>query len=109
MLFIHPMFDRQSERVGKRKCTRIGYALHVVADLVGMLGLVLVHIVVGVWAWKCLRGTFTAQALSLAAIPLGLGVMSEVLYHGSCWLAARRGFRYDEDRRGRAGWRTERA
>ena len=34
MLFIHPMWDNESQRIGKQKCTPAGYALHVIAEMV---------------------------------------------------------------------------
>jgi hypothetical protein len=43
-------------------------------------------------------GTLAAQA-----VPFGLGVASEVLIQLSWWLALRRGFRYDAERR-EASW-----
>ena len=35
------MWDNESERIGKQRCTPLGYALHVVSDLIGFLGLLL--------------------------------------------------------------------
>src|SRR5688572_13576293 len=33
MPFINPMWDSESERIGKQKCTRLGYALHEIPGL----------------------------------------------------------------------------
>ena len=41
MFFFHPMWDHESERISKQRCTPVGYALHVVADLLGLAGFVL--------------------------------------------------------------------
>ncbi len=38
MLFIHPMWDNESERVGMQKCTPLGYRLHHTGEGVGFFG-----------------------------------------------------------------------
>ncbi|HVU62856.1 MAG TPA: hypothetical protein VHC70_02675 [Phycisphaerales bacterium] len=103
MLFIHPMWDNESQRIGKQKCTPFGYALHASADLIGFLGLILLLVTFGVWIWKWMHGTFHTSTLWLLTIPLGVGTVSEVLYHLSWWLAVRRGWLYDWERR-EASW-----
>src|SRR5438105_3219039 len=35
MLFMHPMWDSESERLGKKHCTPAGYRLHVLAENIG--------------------------------------------------------------------------
>lgn len=103
MLFIHPMWDNESQRIGKQKCTPAGYALHMIAELIGFAGLLILLAVLGFLAWKWLAATFRVALLWLLALPLGLGVVSEVLFQYSWWLALRRGFRYDYERR-EASW-----
>jgi hypothetical protein len=98
MLFIHPMWDHESQRIGKRKCTPIGYAIHVIADLFGFVGLVLLFVVPLVLVLKRMAGTFNALLLWLLAAPFSLGIISEVLYQYSWWLALRKGFHYDYQR-----------
>ena len=39
MLFLHPTWDHESERLGKKRCTPTGSALHVVAEWIGFVGL----------------------------------------------------------------------
>jgi hypothetical protein len=41
MLFINPMWDNEAERIGKQKCTPLGYALHAISDLIGFIALLL--------------------------------------------------------------------
>jgi hypothetical protein len=36
-------------------------------------------------------------------VPFGLGIVSEVMFQYSWWLALRKGFRYDDERR-EASW-----
>jgi hypothetical protein len=42
-MFINPMWDSKSQRLGKQKCTPRGYWLHAVSDLAGFFVLVLLH------------------------------------------------------------------
>jgi hypothetical protein len=98
MLLIHPMWDHESQRIGKQKCTPTGYAVHVIADLVGFSGLILLFAVPAFLAWNWLTSTFRASLWWLSAVPFGLGLVSEVLFRYSWRLALRKGFRYDYDR-----------
>jgi hypothetical protein len=101
MLFIHPMWDNESQRIGKQKCTPIGYMLHGIAELIGFGGLLLLlALPVG---WKRFAETFQTSPWWLLVVPLGLGIISEALFQYSWWLALRKGFRYDHDRR-EASW-----
>ncbi len=95
MLFIHPMWDHESQRVGKQKCTPAGYALHVLAEWVGLVGLLLLLIWPAVLARRAVIGTIEWGHLWPLAVPLGVGAVSEVLFRLSWRLASRRGFRYD--------------
>jgi hypothetical protein len=103
MFFIRPMWDSETERIGKRKCTPVGSALHAIADLLGFVGLVLLVIVIGYLYYRRLTGTFRTPLLWLLAAPFGLDGIGQVLYHYSWVLARRVGFRYDP-RRGEASW-----
>ena len=104
MLFIHPTWDNESQRIGKLKCTPAGYALHVIAELIGFAGLLILLAVLGFLAWEwSAAGAFRISLLWVLAPPLGLGVVSEALFQYSWWLALRKGFRYDYERR-EASW-----
>jgi hypothetical protein len=96
MLFIHPMWDHESERIGKQKCTPAGYALHVIAELIGFVGLLLLIVVPITLAWKWFAGAFHAKLFWLLAVPFALGIFSEALFRYSWLLAFRKGFRYDQ-------------
>ena len=69
MLFIHPMWDHESQRIGKQKCTPIGHAIHGVAELIGFVGLLLLFVAPVVLAWRWFAGTFHAPLLWLLAVP----------------------------------------
>jgi hypothetical protein len=98
MLFIHPMWDSETQRIGKQKCTPIGYALGGVGELIGFLGLLVLFVVPAVLAWQWWVGTFDSSLFWLFALPFGLGVASEVLVQVFWWLALRKGFKYDYER-----------
>ena len=82
-MFIHPIWDNEAERIGKQKCTPLGYALHAIADLIGFVGLLLLFACCAYLTWKWFSGGFTASALWIVAIPLLLGVVGNVLFHFS--------------------------
>ena len=103
MLFIHPTWDNESQRIGKRQCTPAGYALHVIAELIGFAGLLTLLAVLGFLAWEWLAAAFRTSLLWLLGPPLGLGVVSEALSQYSWWLALRKGFRYGYEGR-EASW-----
>lgn len=103
MLFFFPMWDNESQRLGKRRCTPLGYALHGIAEMLGFVGLLLM-LGLGVYiAYSSIAGNFHASLLWLLTIPLGLGVIAEIVYQTSWLLAARKGFRYDYETR-QASW-----
>ena len=103
MLFIHPMWDNESQRIGKQQCTPIGYAFHMIADWIGFAGLLLLLATPVILLWKWFAGTFHLSLLWLFAAAFCLGIISEVLYQYSWWMALRRGFKYDYERR-EASW-----
>lgn len=104
MLFIHPTWDNESERLGKQKCTPTGYTLHVIAELIGFVGLLLLLATPFMLAWKWLAGTLhSSHFWLLGGVALGLGIVSEILFQFSWWLAIRKGFHYDYENR-EASW-----
>jgi hypothetical protein len=103
MLFIHPMWDNEVQRIGKQKCTPVGYALHGISELIGYLGLLILLALPVVLAWKWFEGTFHASLLWLFVVPFGLDIVGEVLFQFSWWLAIRKGFHHDHERR-EASW-----
>jgi hypothetical protein len=103
MLFIHPMWDSECERIGKQRCTPTGYALHVFADLLGFIGLLVLLPAPFFIAWRWLGGTFRTYHLWLLAVPIAIGLASEAIYRYSWRLALSRGFSYNPERR-EASW-----
>ena len=95
MLFIHPMWQHENERVGKQQCTPAGYALHVFAEMVGYFGLLMLFATPACWVYSWMAGTFRVPLLWMLAVPFGLGIFSELLYQYSWRLAIWKGFHYD--------------
>jgi hypothetical protein len=103
MLFIHPMWDSECERIGKRKCTPVGYALHWISEMIGFLGFLLLLVTLAFFGYKWAVGAFRTPLLWLLAAPLGMGILSEILFRYSWWLASRKSFAYDCEH-GQASW-----
>lgn len=95
MFFIHPMWDSETERLGKKACTPAGYAIHVVAEGIGFLGGALLAISGFAWLWRWLAGAPRGLAAIGITAALVSGVVSELLFQLSWWMALRRDFRYD--------------
>lgn len=98
MLFIHPMWDNEAQRIGKLRCTTTGYALHVIAEYIGIGGFLLLLVMPFVLLGKGMFGTFRVSDWWLMAVPFGVGVISEVVMQLSWLLAWKKGFQYDYDK-----------
>ena len=103
MLFINPMWDNEAQRVGKQRCTPLGYTLHGISDLIGFIALLLLFGFAAYLGYRGLVGTFRAGLLWFFAVPFGLAILGSVLYRVSWTLALRRGFQYDYESR-EASW-----
>ncbi len=99
MLFIFPMWDNESQRIGKQKCTPTGYALHTIAELLGFIGILLFLGFTVFLGYRGLTSNFHASLFWLLAIPFGIGIIAEILFQVSWILATRRGFEYDDGNR----------
>jgi hypothetical protein len=95
MLFINPMWDNEAERIGKQRCTPLGYALHGISDLLGFVALLLFFGIAAYLGYCGIVGIFRASLLCLFSIPFGLAIIGAILYRISWVLAHRKGFHYD--------------
>jgi hypothetical protein len=95
MIFINPMWDSESERIGKQICTPGGYRLHVISDLIGLFGLLLLLITGAYLAYRGITGSFHVRLLWLMSVPFGLGFVGTALYRYSWLMALRKGFHYE--------------
>ena len=99
MFFITPMWDNESQRIGKMKCTPLGYKLHIVSDLfelVGLLSFIGIIIFLGVAG---VLGYFKQSYLWLLLIPLALDIFGTLLHLYSWHLAYKNGFEYNDETR----------
>ena len=103
MLFIYPMWDSESQRIGKRKCTPLGYHLHGIAEVLGFFGLLILVGVVFYLGYRYISASLITSHFLLVVIPFSLGVIAEVLYYYSWKLAKQKGFHYDRET-GEASW-----
>ena len=103
MFFIYPMWDSETERLGKRACTPLGYHLHALADLIGFLGLLSLLGLIGYLGYRGVMQTFTLSLWWMLLIPVGLGLLGWILFSVSWQLAESKGFEYDAEA-GEARW-----
>jgi hypothetical protein len=99
MIFFHPMWDSENQRLGLKACTPWGYALVGVGNLVGMLLGLLALITVPLYLiYKFFIGQFALSLLWLLLIPISLGILGRVVFEAGWILAKRKQFHYDETR-----------
>jgi len=103
MLFLYPMWDSKSQRVGKQRCTPGGFALQGFAELLGLLGLVLLIGGLTFLIRKAVAGGFEPSLLWLIGVPFAMGIVAQILWNLSWVPASRKGFEYD-DETGVASW-----
>ena len=105
-MFINPMWDNESERIGKQRCTPIGYAIHVLSDFIGLVALLCL---LGMPFYLVYLGIFRAfswSSLWLLAVPFAIALSGHFLHSYSWHLATRKGFKYDYETR-TARWQDE--
>ena len=98
MLFIHPMWDHESQRIGMQKCYPLAYDIHAIGELIGFLGLLALFVTIAGMAYLRTVGGFTDQSWWFLAVPFGIGIVSEALVLASWAMVKRRGFKYDYDK-----------
>lgn len=95
MLFIHPMWDHESQRIGMQKCYPLAYDIHAIGELIGFLGLLALLGTLGWMAYLRTIGGFAVQSWWLLTVPFGIGIVSEALVQASWAMVTKRGFKYD--------------
>lgn len=103
MLFIFPMWDNESQRLGKKRCTPVGYALDGIAQLAGFLSLIAILIWFVYLIYRLVVGSFEWSLLLFIPAVFAVGIICQILYNLSWRLAYKRSFRYDYDLR-EASW-----
>jgi hypothetical protein len=95
-VFIPPIWDNESQRIGKQRCTPLGYGLHILSDLIGVTGLLVLLGSLCFIAYQAAHDAFTLPLLWFVAAAVAIGVVGRMLLHYSWHLAFRKGFRYDQ-------------
>jgi hypothetical protein len=89
-MFINPMWDHESQRIGKKKCSQFAYHMHVTSDLIGFIALL--ALIYGLYSL-----VFHEWRNSLFLI--GLSIMAAIfgnILHGYSWsLVEKKNFKYD--------------
>lgn len=100
MLFIHPMWDSEHQRLGMCECSPRAHKLHALGEFIGFVGLLTLFVT---FAWIALAKDLSWWWL---AIPFGIGIASEAVVQVSWAMVSRRGFKYDF-KTGEASWDRE--
>lgn len=74
-----------------------------IAELIGFVGFLLLVVAPVILVREWLTGGSRASLIRWLVVPFGFGIVSEVLFQLSWWLALRKGFHYD-DEQGEASW-----
>ena len=98
-MFVPRIWFDEVERIGKQKCTPLGYALQGVGDIVGLLGLLMVLGMPVYLAYRGVVGTFTWSLLWLVPAPFVIAIAGRLMVELSWWMAYRKKFNYDYERR----------
>lgn len=94
-MFVQPMWSDEVERIGFRRCTPFGYALHVIGGLFGFVGLLSLFASLAYAAYRAIAGTFDASQLWLPVASFVLGAVGWVITACAWSLAMRKSYRYD--------------
>jgi len=103
MIFIHPMWDSENQRLGLKACTPFGYFLHEVADGIGFIGLLLFVATPVFLAYRAFAHRFSWHLCWFLLVPFFVGIVGRALFEFSWRLAAKKQFHYD-DQNGTAHW-----
>ncbi len=98
-MFIPRIWSDEVERIGKQRCTPLGYALQVIGDLIGFLGLLTLLGMPVYLAYRAGVGTFDRSLLWLLTVPFAIGIAGRFMVEFSWWMARRKKFHYDYERR----------
>lgn len=98
-MFINPMWDNEAERIGKMRCTPVGYALHSISDLIGLVALITLFVMPAFLVYRGVVGAFHVRLMWLLLIPFAIAFLGNLVYRFSWYLAMRRGFEYNYDSR----------
>lgn len=88
------MWSSETQRLGKQKCTQLGYRLHLFADTLGAIGLFSLIILILIFIYQSLFSNSEYFQLWYFIIPFGLGIIGNILFSISWSLAYKKNFEY---------------
>ena len=97
-MFINPIWDHESQRIGKQRCTPVGYFLHGLSDLVGLIAALSLLAAPAYIAVAAFRGRFVWSSLWLLLVPFAIALAGNILHSYSWHLAEKKSFRYDSEK-----------
>ncbi len=89
------MWDSESQRLCKKKCSGLAFQIHVIGELIGFIGLLMLiacfvgEIGVGI------KNGLNDVSIMVFIFPFALGVLSEAMVQFSWWVVKRKTFSYD--------------
>lgn len=95
VIFLHPMWHSETQRLGMKACTPLGYYLRGIGDLIGFIGLLLLPAVTIFLVVQGFRHKFLLVELWLLLIPIFVGVIGRVFYEAGWHMAQKRKYNYD--------------
>jgi len=90
MLFIYPMWKSETERLGKKRCSPLAYNIHILADYIGFLGLILLITMI---ITKII--TSYIDSWWYFSIPFLVGFLGGLTHIFSWYLVSRKKFEYN--------------
>ena len=97
-MFINPMWDHESQRIGKQRCTPTGYMLHGISDVIGFIAIISLLGIPIYLVYAGIRGQFSWSMLWLPAVPFVIAIVGNILHSYSWHLADKRQFKYDYEK-----------
>jgi len=99
MIFIHPMWDSENQRLGLKACTPFGYFLHEIGDGIGFVGLFLFVAEPLYLAYRAIVHQFYWHLCWWLLVPIAIGILGRIIYEISWRVAAKKEFNYDAESR----------
>ncbi|MFN9159561.1 MAG: hypothetical protein ACK6D5_17495 [Planctomyces sp.] len=98
LMFINPMWDHESQRIGKQRCTPTGYMLHGISDLIGFIAIICLFGIPIYLVYAGIRGHVTWGMLWLRAAPFVIAIVGNIMHSYSWHLAEKQQFKYDYEK-----------
>ena len=105
-MFVNRMWQDEVQRIGKQRCTTLGYQLHGLSDLIGLVATILFLALPCYLVYRVAQGTFAWPSLWMLLVPFAVAIVGSILHSYSWHLADIREFKYDYETR-ISSWRND--